>query len=369
MATQQLTLSNLSDRLISTGPMVLQRQVVRAYGNGSLFYSDLIKKNRIKKKRAVGRSFTLRLSVNGNKTIIPTSPYGKFRIQKQTYLNQAEFDWAFSAGSIVLSENDIHENSGEAQELDILDTAMEETAFGIKERENALILRGVRTDSNDTGPYQIIGLRETIAGGGDDGATHLRPVAYGGLNATLAPGYQGNVKVSTGLANLVSDMDKVFEDCCYGGQEPDMVLTDQKGYALYKSKLTGNIRYTDVKVGDASFARLEFQGKPVWYDRDVGRPSIFTFDADGNPTETTVMTGNNLVTGTNDAASTHPFIFPNIDTFVWLFDDQWNMDNAIDKKPRQPVDEFTLIWPVRYKHQLVSTNRRLNGVLTDVPES
>lgn len=122
--------------------------------------------------------------------------------------------------------------------------------------------------------------------------------------------------------------------------------------------MDSNIRYTDVQVGDAVINAVVFRGKPLVFDRHI--TSI---------TATPSGSGGIAWSGTNDTASTHRIYMLNTKYWEFHFDSEWNMDNAIEKQWRIPVDQFKRTKLIALRGQLITRQRRYQSVVTNIPTS
>jgi hypothetical protein len=81
------------------------------------------------------------------------------------------------------------------------------------------------------------------------------------------------------------------------------------------------------------------------------------------------VTGAQDTGATNDPFTTHRVYFLNTGSFRWVFDPKWTLDNAIQKDARVPHDQLSWVRLVVVRSQFVCMDRRLNGVLRNLPEA
>jgi hypothetical protein len=159
------------------------------------------------------------------------------------------------------------------------------------------------------------------------------------------------------LANLPDDLDNAFNSATYGSQQPDLILTDQKGEELLRAGMGTNLRYTDFKIGDVTINKVVFRGVPVLFDRHL--TGI-----------TATPTGTGLTwSGTNDTATTHRYYLLNSNTFHFVWDSEWNMNSAVESGWRIPVDQFARVKLCCLRGQFFCDQRRYNSLVVNVPES
>ncbi len=370
-----LPMDNLNQTLASSGPAYLQRKVVNLYKKGSPFFAMVHEKNKIQQPRKVGRTLILPLAVGNNKTFRARSTRTPIPVREQDYIRTAEFPWSSHTGSVTFFEEDVHDNMDDAQIIDIVQTALDVTAVTIVEYMNRQLVRGI---SHPTNRFEILGLTDAVAAGGVDGQTAVRPLTYGGIAHDDADyiNYRGLVRNSSGYANLVPDLRRTFNNATWGAEKPNLIMTDEVGFDIYEGKMTGDIRHTDLKIGDVTFQSLQFRGTPVVFDRDVGPPTWWDIDEEDVETESVSLGTDTLVTGAQDtgaaiagASTTHRYWLLNTDTFRWVFDPKWTIENAIQRDARVPYDQLSWVRLVVIRSQFVCLDRRKNAVLRNVPES
>lgn len=346
-----LTWSNLNTIFTATGPAYLRGKMEEIVFEAHPFLEKIRANGNIKDSTTPGVKLVKRIRVGTNPTIALRSTRDIVPVADTETMTTAQFNWGSLTGSVSFFDEDLHDNMGEAQMVDLIQPALDQAVDTWTE----IISRCLIDTTSANSAFQILGLKDAVADG-----SIVRPPDYGGLTPALYPGWASAVTASNGLASLVDDLNHVYNSASYGSKQPDMVWTTQRGEELYRSAMDTNIRYTDTATGDGTINAVTFRGKPVLFDREL---TIQT------ATPTTVGGGSTWTAGTNDTASTHRFYLLNSKFWDWNFDSQWNLENAIEKQWRIPTNQFNRAKLIAIRCQLVCTQRRYQGLLTSVPTS
>jgi hypothetical protein len=180
----------------------------------------------------------------------------KFDTTKRSQINAARFDWAYFYEPVTYDIQDKVENSGEAQEIDIIMTKLNNAQKAIKESmANSLYGDGVA--SGDEKP--ITGLRAMI--------NSTSSTSYGGITeddlAEWAPG-----AVTTTTEALSLPVMRTLKTACKVGNDaeggmPTLYITTDTLRDSYEALLQPQQRFSDPKLASAGFDNLLFNSKPV----------------------------------------------------------------------------------------------------------
>ena len=264
-------------------------------------------------------------------------------------ITAAFFDWVQIASSITMARIERRKNSGEYQQIDLLEEKTNQSLDGLKELFAKGFLQG-----NGVNSATAITTAYTSPINGSPFLVPLPALVAQDPTASLTIGSvqqstnlwwrnQKRAATDTNFASFMKDLSGLRNDCTKGvGGAPDMHLVDQGTSEFYEACLRSLHHNMDYKRADIPFDNVLFHGAPVVWDEFMANWSGVT-TAQSTTQGTWVMLNSKFIQIKYDAATNFmvgPFITPE------------NQDASTAK----------ILW---YGAAGV-TNRRKLGVLSDI---
>lgn len=258
------------------------------------------------------------------------SGYEQLDISQADVLTSAVYDWKQANANIVLSGLELRNNSGsQTKKHNLLKAKMLNGEITLKNN----VAKSVFSDGTGSDGKELTGLQVLVS---DSPATST----CGGINAAenafwrnQAYSFATEAGVSSGkptAAQMLAAMEEMMLRVTRNSERPDLIVCSHEYYTLYKTALTNIKRLTDggVKIGDATFAAVEFEGVPVVYDSYCPAEHMYFLN------------------------SKYLKLRAHKDAFF-----------ALDEE-RLPVNQDAKVFPMIFQGNLTCSNRNLQGVIT-----
>lgn len=196
------------------------------------------------------------------------SGYELLDVSDSEVLTAALYDWKQANANIVLSGLEIRNNAGsKTKKHNLLKAKMLNGEITMKNN----VAKSIFSDGTGSGGKELTGLQALVS---DSPATST----VGGISAAdnafwrnQAYSFQSEASVSSGLptaAQMLAAMEEMMLRVTRNSDQPDLIVASADYYSLYKQSATTIKRITEgrVKIGDASFRAVEFEGVPVVFD-------------------------------------------------------------------------------------------------------
>lgn len=251
---------------------------------------------------------------------------------------------------IVITAEELKENSGQQKRLDLLGMKVRAAELTMRDRYNKAFIWNRSTYVNQFGGSST-NLPEgipAIMGQSVGSATAASRNTYGELNRTSATFWRAQTAAYGAAGTLSSGLRTLYLNCSRDGFRPSLLLTNQPGYeALGKLSDTQITRRHDVTGGKAVVNDLGWEGLYYYGAQIRWDPDIIGLHGDG--------------------ASNHGVIFfLNREFWGLREDDEWNWMFMPFEEPkgnsRQLVHESMIIHRATMWHD----NPRLCGILFDM---
>lgn len=342
-----------------------------------------MQQNRIDTAEAGGQGIIKRLAIGENPTIKIRSPRADPPMQQNEFMTQAFWPWGSMTGSLSFYDDDIKKCQGEAQLIAWIEPQINQAMSTIDKQMSWWVCQGNTGRTDDPTKYDkpadtvsnlILGLRDGISAGTAQipGGTlpanpQAHPLQYGGIasddwtNQQVLFDWQANLVDGSALgsAGLLSNLERMTNNCVHGEYPIDFIGTDQPGYELYKSLLWPNVRYNDFDhAGDTTFEALLFKNLPIVWDVDL-QPWIAGQDNGlaPNPTQS------------YDNANSSRYYGVASQSMRFWWNPDWNYTDAIEKDFRYPENGFRRSKLINLQCQFICEDRRSNGLLYNVPSA
>ena len=311
--------------------------------------SDTLKalKAHAKREEIGGAKIQVNVMYGHNEAVDSYSRYEQVNIAPQDGMTSAFYDWAQYSAPVSIDGLSEFQNSSASKIQSLLGEKIEQASMSFAERINKDLMDvadSVATGITGNGGKNIISLPLLMQKDPTTGAD------VGGIDQSAETWWANQTKDSdaAGTTGVIfkNTMRNIYNSCTRGaGGQPDLIITDQVSHERYESSLDELTRYTSTNKGDVGFEHLVFKNaRMVWdpYCPDMGA-------------------GTDGVPGT---PLTHGSMFFINTKFLKLI-----CGKGKDFAPtafRTPVDQDarTQLW--LFYGQLVTSNRRKNGVLYDI---
>lgn len=277
-----------------------------------------------------GRTIVQELEYAENGTYKRYSGYEMLNIAPSTVFTAAEYNYAQAAVAVSISGLEELMNSGEAQQIDLLEGRISNAEKTIVNN----VALDCYSDGTADGGKQIGGMQllvdttpATGIVGGIDAATwgFWRNVAFDSTT-------DGGTAATSG--NIQSYMNRVYLQLVRGTDKPDLIVADNNYYRLYLESLQAIQRVTSDEMAQAGFESLRYMGSDVVLDGGFG-----------------------------GGAPTNSMRFLN--TEYIYFRPHTNRNFAPIGGERMAVNQDAMVKLVGFAGNLTTSNRFLQGVLAD----
>lgn len=211
-----------------------------------------------------GYNITNPLTVGRNPNVSSYSYYGTLPVAQTNEFTTVEYNWSRVAGTVIISDQEEDENTGDAVIFKIMKAKMEVLEESIKEKFSSyLYAAGAGND-----PY---GLEALVP---DDPTTGT----LGGISRATESQWRTSSYVFTAGSITSSNIEEIFDDVLMDltlkGEKPDLILAGRDIYRTYRAAIRDKlvINLAELKSGkgmvDLGFAGIGHDNIPIVYDED-----------------------------------------------------------------------------------------------------
>jgi hypothetical protein len=190
-------------------------------------------------------------------------------------VSAAQFTLKQASVQVIMSGLEKLQNSGKEQIIDLLDARMDAAEASMQN----LIVKGIYSDGTAASGKQITGLKAAVPVANTTGT-------YGGIDrATWTFWRNKSIKASTNATygsaaltkdNIGSALEAMWLGLVRGNDKPDLIIMDEGYFALYRSSLVADQRFTDSDSAGRGFTTLTFNGIPVVFEPTIDGMSANT---------------------------------------------------------------------------------------------
>ena len=202
-----------------------------------VLWRTLADKNKISKQG--GSKILTPIMYRKSTAVFSYSGYDLFDMTPQDVVTNAEFDWKFYGGTVVIDNPTHLMNRGDKAILNILKTRTQqaETSLADKMNQDSFL------DGTGNSSKNVTGLALMVDSAGTYGNIARASNSWWGAQETAVSGTLA-IRGSTGMARM-------YNDCGLGPkrQVPDLIITDQDEFEAYEALQDPYIRYTVAPVG------------------------------------------------------------------------------------------------------------------------
>lgn len=218
-----------------------------------------------------GREISNPLITNRNPNVTSYEYYDELPVEKTNEFNTVRYGWARVAGSVIISDQEIDENKGEAEIFKILKGKMQTLEETIKEKFGSFLYgAGAGKDPNglalcipdDPTAGELGGLSRTIEYT-DGSGEKVYPWQTMAVSTEITP-----TTVEETFDDILLDMKQGKES------KPDLILCGKNIYRKYRKQIRDKISiladgtFAGKKMYDLGFEGVSFGGVTMLYDED-----------------------------------------------------------------------------------------------------
>jgi len=187
-------------------------------------------------------------------------------ISESAILTSASYAWKQASCNVIMTGLETRANKdSETRREDLLASKMTNAEHTMKDNvSHALFSDGTGSSGKEIGGLQLLvsDAPATTVVGGIDASTNAW-----WRNQVYSLATDGGVTGGTPTSDQYLDaMEEMLLRTTRGADSADLIVADANHFRIYKKALRDKLQITSLKIGDASFQALEFNGKPVIYD-------------------------------------------------------------------------------------------------------
>jgi len=295
-----------------------------------------------------GAKIQVNLMYGKNETFKSYSRYGLLDTAPQDGFAPAFYDWCQYAGTVSIDGLSKAQNKGKPQIQKLLREKVKQLTMSKAETLNEHLFDcETLTTATGNGGKNIIPLTHYI---------QLNPVTgtidVGGIDESAETWWQNQTldSVATTGTMFADELRNLYMSCSYGmGGAPDLIIMDPGTFRGYEAHMDVKVRYSYTDKASVGFEAIKFKGAKIIWDQHVGdMDATYNWDHasyDG-------ATGSCFMVNTKFLDMV---CMPGMDFAPQGFQSPTNQDASVGK------------W--LFYGQLVCSNRRKLGVLTDIDVS
>ena len=241
--------------------------------------------------------------------------------------DRAEYSWKEVAGTVLQSDIEDAINQGSAKKFDLLDAKLKNLKNSLDDTLNASMYSdGTGSTGKEIGGLQL--LIDTTPATGTVGTINAATFSFWRNQQTTG------TQSSAAFDNLRASMRASYNNCSngVGGKHPRYAVTTQTVFQGFEGLLLVNERFTDKASADGGFKNetLKFKGAAISYDGDCVAGQLF-------------------------------FYHPQFLKLAYLKGHWYKMTGPI-----RPANQTADIYQVAARCNLITTNRRMLGVVDTI---
>lgn len=299
-----------------------RKEVVDQFFNASPFYMELKRRGGIKYNGTGGRYLEVPLSYAKNETVTSLGRGDTISLSDTAFLSVAQYEWKFTAGTIVRYFTDDAKNKSMQQHINLANAKIDNLRDSLVDKFEEMLF----SDGTGNGSKDINGLDNLVNSAGTG--------TVGNINSSTYTWWQNRTKSSSGAASvyLLSDMRNLANTCSEGKTRrmPNMIVTTQTVAELYDDEVLEQRSIVNKSSGDAEFLQTSWKGIPIIWSAQCTSGYMYMLNSQ--------------------------FIGLNVDPQINFMATQWkNIPNQLDR-----------VMQVVVKSELTTTRRKSLGVLTGI---
>ena len=232
--------------------------------------------------------------------------YDILDVTPQDTITTAQYQWRALYATVTISWMEEQKNDTEHQVFSLLQSKIDGARDTIRDKLNIQLMQA----QPGAGSKDLNSITELI-----DEAPTANPArgAIGGITVASSANTWWRNKATSGGAFTVADMNTMFNDVSQAAEMPHFILTSQTDFEYYENSQVGQIRYASANVADAGFQALQFKGRPIVFDPQIGNTDEMYF-INTDYLKLVIKTGADFVMGEftepdNQAARTAKILF------------------------------------------------------------
>lgn len=249
------------------------------------------------------------------------------------------------AGSVVISRREERQNSGAPQIINLLQSKIENLDRSFGQKLNEFML------STSVGSKEPNSIPSLITFDGT-GTVH-------GISTTGNSWWQNKSQASGSIdaqtltaTEFKQEFRNFYNDCNkHDGGRVDMILTGQEVEEKWEEVLEAQVRYGDTRMADLGFETVKMRNANIVWDEICPRIA---------------NNGSAFVAHDDGTADEFPAFFINSDFLKLCIDSQTDL---VNRPFMDSIDQTAKSALVLWMGQLICTNRRTQGVLTNIQPS
>jgi hypothetical protein len=250
------------DTIINSMMDKSRRKLIMASAKSNALYAWCVANDRVEKENG-GANITNPLTVGRNPNITSYQYYDELPVAQTSEFTTVGYGWSRVAGTMIISNQEIDENTGEAAIFKLLTAKMDVLIESIKELFSSYLYgAGAGIDP--------LGLQALIA---DDPTTGV----LGGLSRAAEPQWRtSSYNFAGGLdaTNIEEAFDDILMDLKFKEDKPDLILVGRNIYRTYRQAVRDKIMITmdssskGKAMYDLGFEGVMHNGITMMYDED-----------------------------------------------------------------------------------------------------
>lgn len=332
MAATPESLSEKLDTLYATTWQLMRDEIVDNIFTATPLWYWLYSKDRIRRESG-GRWIGIQTLYAKNSTVNSLGPGGTVDISNPNIATTAKYDWKYNAGSVVRLFAEDAQNRSESQIASLAETKFKTLELSLID-ELEIQAFG---DGTGNGGLDLVGLQALVK---DDPTTNPAspPGNVGGIDAATNSWWRNQFRswstagVSAGDSDMGFNMRILYNTCSIGNDHPTLAITSQTQYQRYEASVVNILRTMERKEGDIGFESLRYKGTALTWSPSCATARMY-------------MLNERYL----------EFVIESSGDFMMT---KWK------EIPNQPGDKVA---QVMVMGALVTSNRRMQGVLIDMP--
>ena len=322
MATPSATFTEV----VSTTLRHTQRRLVDNVTKHNGLLTLMKERGNIKTDAAGGYEIQIPLSYAENATYQRYSGLDILNIGQSDVITSAKYDWMQAAIHVVSSGRDLKMNASKEK---MISWANSRIAVALAPAANNM---SIDIYSDGALANQIGGLQAAVTADGTG--------TYGGIVSGTYTFWKNKFKEISGdaaYATLKAGMNELWLATSRGTDKPDVIVSSHDLYAMYEAGLQDNQRYMKADMAALGFEALKYKSASVIFDDN-----------------------------TNFGTTAELMYFLNT-KYLYLMEHpeaRWSEDDD-----KVPVNQDAVVVPLYWMGNLCTSNRSLQGMLKDAPDS
>jgi len=221
------------------------------------------------KKSGSGESIHYEVSYGKDDRAKSYADYGILHTNPTEFMMRAFYTWKQYAVPVTISGMDKAKNSGDKTKIiDLLEAKTKNAISSL--RDDLSVATFASGGGND-----IVGLQSLVADTPTTGTV-------GNLNAATYSWWRNQYTNTAGsfAGGGLGYMRTMFNNCTFGTDQPDILVTTQTVHEYYEGALQPQERFTSTKQADGGIETLKFRGASVFFDRDCGSGRMYFLNSD-----------------------------------------------------------------------------------------